>query len=61
MMEVLVEGTRIMQMAKLFRGRDIPFDVIMSDASACVGTRRFRSPLVTRLKCSLSKDFFLFL
>uniref|UniRef100_A0A2H1WSE0 SFRICE_031639 n=1 Tax=Spodoptera frugiperda TaxID=7108 RepID=A0A2H1WSE0_SPOFR len=36
MMEVLVEGTRIMQMAKLFRGRDIPFDVIMSDATACV-------------------------
>ncbi|XP_035444478.1 carboxypeptidase B [Spodoptera frugiperda] len=55
MMEVLVEGTRIMQMAKLFRGRDIPFDVIMSDASACVGTRRFRSPLVTRLKCSLNR------
>ncbi|CAH0694680.1 unnamed protein product [Spodoptera exigua] len=32
--EILVEGTRAMQMAKLFQGRDIPFEVIVSDASA---------------------------
>ncbi|XP_022823021.1 carboxypeptidase B-like isoform X1 [Spodoptera litura] len=54
MMEVLVEGTRVMQMAKLFRGRDIPFDVIVSDASGCGGTRRTRSPLATRLRCPIT-------
>ncbi|KAF9418888.1 hypothetical protein HW555_004408 [Spodoptera exigua] len=45
-----------MQMAKLFQGRDIPFEVIVSDASAYVSPLRIRSPNVTRIRSPLNRS-----
>ncbi|CAH0588966.1 unnamed protein product [Chrysodeixis includens] len=46
-MEVLVEGTRTMQVEKLLRERDIRFEVLVSDTNGATGVpRRARSPIL---------------
>lgn len=62
-MEVLVEGTRIMQVEKLLRERDIGYEVVVSDTTGVSGgPRRVRSPVsANRLRSPLSTLIVFFL
>ncbi|XP_021207339.3 carboxypeptidase B, partial [Bombyx mori] len=57
-MDVIVEGTRTMQVEKLLRERDISFDVVTNDITSLVGPpRRVRSPVLSpRMRSPIKKS-----
>lgn len=50
-MNILVEGTRVMQLSKMLRERDIDYEVTTTDTNM-MGTspRRMRSPVSSKLR-----------
>ncbi|XP_059052554.1 carboxypeptidase B-like [Achroia grisella] len=48
-MDVIVEGQRTMQLEKLLKEREIPFDVTVTDTTQCSSPNRVRSPISTSI------------